>query len=286
MKIKITGDSTIDLTEEQRKQWDIDVIGVIVSFEGKDYRDGIDITADELMDSIDRTGDLPKTAALNSETYKEFFQQYLDQGYDAVVHFSFSSGMSSMAREAQKASEEMENVYTIDTKSLSSGSGLLALYGARLAKSGKYDAKTIVEKCTARVPAIQASFVLDKLTLLHKGGRCSMIAAFGANLFKIKPRIQVIDGGMKVVGKYRGKMENVVVEYVKDTLAQFDNPDPTICFITYTTASPEMLANIHKELEAYGKFEQIVESRASATITSHCGRNTIGILFLNDGKQE
>ena len=286
MKIKITGDSTIDLTKEQRKKWDIDVIGVIVSFEGKDYRDGIDITADELMDSIDRTGDLPKTAALNCETYKEFFQQFLDQGYDAVVHFSFSSELSSMAREAQKAAAEMENVYTIDTKTLSSGSGLLALYGARLAKSGKYDAKTIAEKCEARVPAVQASFVLDKLTLLHKGGRCSMIAVFGANLFKIKPRIQVLNGKMKVVGKYRGKMENVVSDYVKDVLKEYNNPDPTICFITYTTASPEMLANIHKELEASGKFKEIVESRASATITSHCGRDTIGILFLNDGNQE
>lgn len=284
MRIKITGDSTFDLPESLRKQWDIDVIGVIVSFEGKDYRDGIDITADQLMDAIDRTGSLPKTAALNCETYKEFFQEYLDKGYDAVIHFSFSSEMSAMAREAAKAAAEMKNIYTIDTKSLSSGSGLLALYGAKLAKSGKYDAETIVKKCTERVAAVQASFVLDKLTLLHKGGRCSMVAAFGANLFKIKPRIQVIDGQMKVTAKYRGKMENVVTEYVKDTLAQYNTPDPTICFITYTSVSPEILANVHKELEASGKFEAIVESRTSATITSHCGRNTIGVLYLNDGK--
>lgn len=283
MKIKITGDSTIDLSEEQRKKFSIDVIGVIVSLDDKEYQDGVNITADELLDLIDKTGILPKTAALNKEDYKTFFNKYLDNGYDAVIHFNLSSEISALNSSAVAAAAEMKNVYVIDTLSLSTGSGLLALYAAKLVQSGKYEVQTIVEKCKARISAVQASFVIDKLTLLHKGGRCSMLATIGANLLKIKPCIQLVDGQMKVVRKYRGKMEAVVSDYVKDTLTIHNNPDTSLCFITYTTASDEMLNNIRKELQAFGKFKEIVETRASATITSHCGRNTVGILYLNDG---
>jgi len=286
MKIKITGDSTIDLTSEQRKKFNIDVIGVNVIFDGKEYQDGVNISSDQLLEMIDKTGNLPKTASLNAQNYIDFFQKFFDEGYDSVIHFSFSSELSLLNSAAVQASKEMKNVYVINTLSLSSGSGLLALHAAELAQSKKYDAKTIFEKCQARVPAIQASFVLDKLTLLHKGGRCSMIAAIGANLLKIKPCIQVVEGKMKVVRKYRGKMQVVVSEYVQDTLALYNTPDTTRCFITYTTVTPDILKNVREELKKYGKFKEIIESRASATITSHCGHNTIGILYLNDGKPE
>lgn len=286
MKIKITGDSTIDLTPKQRKDFNIDVIGVNVIFDGEEYQDGVNISSDQLLEMIDKTGNLPKTAALNSQNFMDFFQKFFNEGYDAIIHFSLSSEMSLLNSAALQASKEMKNVYVINTLSLSSGSGLLALYAAELAQSKKYEAKTIFEKCQARTPAVQASFVLDKLTLLHKGGRCSMLAAIGANLLKIKPCIQVVEGKMKVVRKYRGKMHSVVSEYIKDTLSLYNTPDNTRCFITYTTASPEMLKNAHEALEKYGKFKEIVESRASATITSHCGHNTLGILYLNDGKPE
>ena len=145
-----------------------------------------------------------------------------------------------------------------------------------------FEPSVIAEKVQARVASVQASFVVERLDYLYKGGRCNALSLFGANLLKIRPQIVLKDGCMKPAKKYRGKMERVIETYSKDTLEEFNTPDKKLAFITYTTASPEMIAPAKKALEEAG-FENIYETRAGGTITAHCGEHVLGILYLNDG---
>ena len=198
---------------------------------------------------------------------------------DAIVHFCLSSGISSACSNAKLAAAELKNVHVIDSKSLSTGIALLAIYARELANEGKL-AEEIVDLCEERVNDVQASFVVKKLDYLHKGGRCSSVALLGANLLQIRPEIVVKDGKMSSAKKYLGKMEKVIEKYCKDVLTENQNPDKKYAFVTYTTASEEMV-NIAKTALQNAGFETIYETQAGATITSHCGENTLGILFLN-----
>ncbi len=279
MKTLITAESTIDLPKELLEKYQIKTIPYMVLLGDKDFKDG-EIEATEIFKFVDEKKILPKTSAINKQRYTDFFKENL-KSCDAIVHFSLSGQITSSTQNAKDAAAELENVYVVDTQSLSTGIALLAIYARKLADSG-LEAKEIYEKASARVPSVQASFVVKKLEYLYKGGRCSALAYFGANLMKIRPQIILKDGKMGVHRKYRGNMDKVVENYCKDTLEEFDNPDLSVGFVTYTTATPEMVEAAKRSLQEKG-FKTIYETRAGATISSHCGENTLGILYINDG---
>ena len=277
MKIAITAESTIDLPKNLLEKYDIKTLPFTVILGDKDYKDG-EITSSDIFKFVEENKILPKTSAINEMQYAEFFEETL-KDYDALVHFCLSSEISSACSHAKAAAENMKNVFVVDTRSLSTGIALLAIHARELAESGK-SAEEIYNLCENRTKDVQASFVVKKLDYLHKGGRCSSIALLGANLLSIRPEIVLSDGKMISAKKYLGKMEKVIEKYCKDVLADNPNPDKKYAFVTYTTATDE-IANIAKNALKEAGFETIYETTAGATITSHCGENTLGILFLN-----
>ncbi len=283
MKVAISAESTCDLLQEQIDSNDIKIIPYSIILGDDVVTDNADVPA-KIFKFVEDTKELPKTSALNEMQYKEYFEGILNSGYDAVVHISLSSGITSSTSHAQTAASKMKNVYIVDSLSLSTGIGLLTLYAKQLADAGK-DAETIAKMVEERVPHVQASFVVERLDYLYKGGRCSALSLLGANLLKIRPQLVLREGLIKPGKKYRGKMEKVIETYCKDVLEEFNNPDKSIAFVTYTTATPEMIAAARTALEKAG-FKEIYETTAGGTITSHCGEHVLGILYLNDGEKK
>ncbi|HEY8390952.1 MAG TPA: DegV family protein [Clostridia bacterium] len=282
MKIKITGDSTLDLSPELLEKYNISLMPLEVNLGSDTYLDGVNITRQDIYDYEKNTGKLPKTAARSAQVYKEFFEQFLNEGYE-VIHFSISSFLSSSNQSANMAANELKGVYVIDTLALSTGSALLALYAYDLAQEGK-TAQEIVDAVNARIPHVQTSFIIDTLNYLYKGGRCSKLQLFGANLLKIKPTIIMKDGKLDVGKKFRGPMLKVVQGYVQDILETFNTPDTKRVFITHTDAPQEVVDAVRNMLKEKFDFAQILETKAGSTVTSHCGKGTLGILYINDGK--
>lgn len=282
MKIAITCESTVDLPQEILKKYNIQTLPFTVILGEKEYADG-DVTFDDIYQFVQKNKVLPKTSAINKAQFQEFFAKQLESA-DAVVHISLSSKISSACQNAKDVAAQMQNVFVIDSLSLSTGIALLAIHARELANAG-LDAAEVAQRVSARVPSVQASFVIERLDYLYKGGRCSALAYFGANLMKIRPSILVKDGQMGSHKKYRGSMEKVVENYCEDTLKEFSTPDLTRAFVTHTTATPEMVAAARKALEKRG-FKEILDTTAGATISSHCGEHTLGILFINDGKHD
>ena len=283
MKIAISAESTLDLSKELIKQYDVHVIPFTVLLGEDAYLDG-EINSQDIFDYVEKNKVLPRTSAINEFQYREYFNSVFEEGYDAIIHFSLSSEISTSYSQALNASKKCENVYVIDSRSLSTGIALEVIYASKLAKKG-LKPQEIVEKVNARVPYVQASFVIQTLEYLHKGGRCSGLARFGAAILRIKPQIIVSDGKMAPAKKYIGRKSQVVAAYCRDTLEQFANPDLSVAFVTHTLATPEMVAVAIDALRKRG-FKTIYETKAGATITSHCGPQTIGILFINDGLNE
>lgn len=281
MKIAISVESTNDLTKELLEKNDISVIAYEITLGDKNFYDG-EFGVLEMFEYVDKYNTLPKTTAINEYRYTEYFEE-LKKKYDAVVHICLSSGITSSCNNAFTAAKNVEDVYVVDSKSLSTGIGLLALYGRELAESGM-DASEIAKILQARAEKLQVSFVVERLDYLHKGGRCTSLQLLGSNLLKIRPRIVLKDGKMCSDGKYRGEMARVVSKYCNETIEEFNNPDLSRVFITYTTATPEMLANAREVLQNRG-FKEILETNAGGTIASHCGANTLGILYFNDGNK-
>ena len=182
--------------------------------------------------------------------------------------------------------ERFDNVYVIDGKSLSTGTGLLVMYACDLRDSGKYSAKEIYEKCLARIPYVQASFFVDTMEYLYKGGRCSGLASFFATALKLKPSLLLKDGKIVVGKKFRGSAMSIADKYVENIFDMYDNPDLKRIFITHTSADPEVVKLVRDTVNKRYKFSEIYETIASSTITSHCGKGTLGILFINDGPHE
>lgn len=281
MKIAITAESTVDLPKDLLEKYQIKTVPFTVILGDKEYLDG-EIGFDDIYKFVEESKVLPKTSAINKDQYTNFFNEVLKDN-DAIVHISLSSQISSAYQNAVAVSEEFENVFVVDSKSLSTGIALLAIYARSLTEQS-LDAKTVFDKVMARVEKVQASFVIKKLEYLYKGGRCSALSYFGANLMHIRPQILLKDGKMGVHRKYRGNMDKVISAYCKDTLNEFDNPDLSVGFVTYTTASDEMIDCAKKALKDKG-FKEIYETKAGGTISSHCGENTLGILYINDGGQ-
>lgn len=282
MKIAISAETTIDLSKELLTEFDIHTIPFVVYLGEKSAPDGV-ITPKEIFKYVKQTGVLPKTSAINEYQYDKYFEGLL-KDYDYIIHFSLSSGISSACENAKRIAALHDNIHVVDSKSLSSGIGLLAIYAAKLVRKG-LSFQEIIEKVEARVPFVQASFVIDTLEYLYKGGRCSGLARISAAVFRIKPQIIVSDGKMAPGKKYRGKITPCVEKYCEDTLQQFNSPDLSVAFVTHTEATEEMRAIAYKALKDRG-FKTIYDTTAGATISSHCGPATIGILYINDDLNE
>ena len=281
MKIAISAETTIDMPKELLEKYNIHTTPFTILL-GEDVRLDGDLKSDEIFEFVQKTKVLPKTSAINEFQYTEHFEKLLEN-YDAVVHIALSSEISSACSNAKAAASKMQNIYIVDSRSLSTGIALLAIYASKLASNGKIAAAEIAKLVADRTPFVQASFIVERLDYLHKGGRCSSIALLGANLLKIRPQIVVKDGKMQSAKKYRGNIDKVIEDYSKDVIEQFNNPDLSVAFITYTTATEGMISAAKKALESKG-FKEIYETRAGATISSHCGEHTLGILYINDGK--
>lgn len=277
MKIAITLDSACDLTKEIIDEYGFKVIPFGVNMGDKFFYDG-EISTLEIFEWADKNKSLPKTNAVNQEAFNEFFAEIL-KTHDAIIHFDISSDMSSAYNNAVNSAKNFDNVFVVDSRTLSTGIGLLAIYAKKLTETID-DPKKIVEMVEARTANVQASFVLERLDYLHRGGRCSTITLLGANLLKIRPQIVVKDGTMGVGNKFRGKMDKCVTDYCKTVLDDNPNPDKSVIFITHSHATEEMVNSAMESIKELG-FEKIYVTTAGCTISSHCGKNTLGILFLN-----
>lgn len=277
-KIKITCDSTCDLTRELYDFHKIDVIPLGVSL-GDDFRlDSVNVTAQELYDYADRTGELPKTSAIPIGDYLERFKKYTEQGYQ-VIHISLSSDLSSSYQNACIAAKTVGNVFVIDSKNLSSGSGHLAILAAELA-AADYTAEEIQDALNEMKGRLDVSFVLQTLEYLYKGGRCSGVAAFGANLLKLRPEIVVSNGKMHVGKKYRGNMEKSILAYVRGRLEGKTNIQHDRIFVTHSGVPREIVDKVKDLIRELQPFDEIIETVAGSTISSHCGPNCLGVLFF------
>ena len=280
MKIAISTETTSDLTKEMIAQYDIKTIAFQITLGDKEFHDG-ELTTQEMFDYVDKTGILPKTTALNEFEYTEYFENILKE-YDAVIHICLSSKISCTCSNAMRAAENVKNAYVVDSKSLSTGIALLALHARDLANQG-VEPEKIQQICQERADKVQASFSVERLDYLYKGGRCSAVARFGANLLHLRPRIVLQDGKMGSDKKYRGPMGKVIEKYCADVLEDFNKPDLERVFITYTSATEEMLNAARTACENAG-FKNIYQTFAGGTIASHCGPNTLGIIYINDAE--
>lgn len=279
MTVKIISDSTCDLSPELLRQYDVSITPLSVCCGERVGADGTEITPDDIYEYVHAEGKLPQTSAVNVADYMEEFHRWTKQGC-CVVHFCISSDFSSTYQNACLAAKEVGNVFVVDSRNLSTGQGLLVLHAAEMAANGYY-AQEIWETCSAMAKRVEASFVIDSLDYLYKGGRCSALGAFGGNLLRLKPCIEVRNGKMTPGKKYRGKIEKVMLQYVEDRLQNRTDINKHRIFITHTKCSPEAVQAVRdKILEIVPDFEEILETTAGATITSHCGPNTLGILFV------
>ena len=264
-KIIISSDSTTDLSAELKERYGVRIIPLGVTLGTKVYRDGIDIDPDFIYEHHDKTGELPKTTAANVGECVDYFTELKKEG-DAVIHFTISSGISSTYNNACLAASEFEDVYVIDTKNLSTAGGLLVIAAAEMAKSGM-EVKKIVEETEKLVPCVEASFVIDSLEYLYKGGRCSALAMMGANLLKLKPCIEVKNGVMGVGKKYRGAFSKVINEYVSERLVNIDDIDTSRVFVTHAGCDPEVVNSVVEQVKSLGVFKEVFMTRAGCTIS-------------------
>ncbi len=278
MKIKILSDSTCDLSEALLEKHGIELVRLIVVKDNKDYTDGVDITPADIFAHVAGGGSLCSTAALNVGVYESTFAKYAGS-YDGVIHISIGSGFSSSYQNACLAADEFDNVRVIDSQNLSTGQGHVVLEAARLAKECS-SLDELEQKLNAFTEKVEASFVLDQLTYMAKGGRCSSATALGANLLNLKPCIEVKGGKMSVVKKYRGNYAKCLAAYVKDRLDGRKDIDRTSIFLTYTPVSEECLNAAKDALQQYGHFQEVYESHAGCTVSCHCGPGTLGVLFV------
>ncbi len=278
MKIKIIADSTCDLPKELTQKYGITLSPLTVIKDGESFKDNVTITPAEIFAHVAAGGSLCSTAAGNVADYQDLFAQFAGE-YDGILHISLGSGFSSSYQNACLAADEFNNVKVVDSQNLSTGQGLVVLYACKLAKTceslGQLHAD--VQAYTSRV---EASFLLNRLDYMVKGGRCSAAAALGANLLNLKPCIEVKDGKMGVVKKYRGNYAKCLAAYVKDRLDSREDLTGDLLFLTYTTVSDDCLKAVKDGISQYGHFEEMVECTAGCTISCHCGPETLGILFV------
>lgn len=278
MRIRISADSTCDLSKELLEKYDVAITPLYIRLGEKDLKDSIEVTRDDIFSYVERTKSIPKTAAVNVGDYVDFFTKVKEEGYDGIVHFTISADMSSCYQNACLAAGTFKNVYIVDSRTLSTGIGHLVLDACELRDEGK-TAKEIFDILEERKQKLDVSFVLDTLRYLALGGRCNSLLAFGANILNIKPSIQVKEGKMGVDKKYRCSFERAVVRYINDKLADHDSLNLKRIFITDSGCSDEVRNAAEEAVLKNAPFAEVIHTRAGCTISSHCGPNCIGILF-------
>lgn len=278
-KVIIASDSTTDLNAELIEKYNVQIVPLMVNLGGDQYTDGVDINPDMIYAYYEEKQTLPKTAAPNISDFQDFFKKHTADGSE-VVFFTISSEMSSTCNNARLAAEEFEGVYVIDTRNLSTGGGLLVVAAGEMAKAGKSGAE-IAEACRNMTGRVDASFIIDNLEFLHKGGRCSAVAAFGASILQLKPCIAVHDGKMMVGKKYRGRFDVNVSKYIADRLGDGSDIEEGCIFITHAGLDPKFLEGCVAKVKSIIPTAEVHITRAGCTVSSHCGRNTIGVLFVH-----
>ena len=277
-KIKITCDSTCDLTQELYDKYDIEVLPLGVTLGDNLHHDGVDVDAEKIFDFVGETGVLPKTSAVSYDEYKQAFRKYTEQGYD-IIHINISSEFSSCYQNACMVAKELGHIYPIDSRNLSSGSGHLAIEAAVMASQGM-EAPEIAKRLNEMQARLDVSFVLQTLEYLRKGGRCSSIVALGANLLKLRPEIVVEEGKMHVGRKYRGSMEKTILEYIRGRLEGRDDVVLDRIFITHSHVPQEIVDHAAALVKELHPFTEVIETYAGCTISSHCGPDCLGVLFF------
>ncbi len=278
-KIIISADSTCDLTPELLDKYQIRILPLYITFGDTSYRDGVEITPDDLYKKYDQEGILPKTSAVSVGDFAEYFEKLLKEA-DQVIHFSLSSSLSCTYQNAVLAAEDFAGrVFIVDSKNLSTGEALTILHAAEMLAEGA-TAEEILAQIPAYIECVDASFIVESLEFLHKGGRCSALAALGSNLLGIKPCIEVTGGKMDVGKKYRGKFMPVLQKYVEERLAD-GNFETNRIFVTHAGCADEVVEAVRKQVAETGLFQEVLVTRAGCTISAHCGPNTLGILFAH-----
>ena len=280
MKIKIMSDSTCDLSKELIEKNDIFIVPLTIIKDGQEFRDSIDILPGDIFRHVDQGGDLCSTAAVNIGQYQEYFKKYSAE-YDGVIHITISSDFSSCYQNASLAAEDFPNVRVIDSRNLSTGHGLVVLKACELAQT-ETDLDKIAAELNDFTSRVEASFLLDRLDYMVKGGRCSMVAALGANLLNLKPCIEVKNGKMGVVKKYRGNYAKCLANYVKDRLQNRDDLEYKTLFVTHTPVTEACAAAVEKTVKESPAFENTYWTDAGCTVSCHCGPGTLGVLFVRN----
>ena len=279
--IRIAADSTCDLSKELIDKYNISIIPLHIVLEDKEYRDGFDITPDEIYEWSEKNNTTPKTSAVGFEDAENAIKPITDSD-DEMIIFTISEKMSTTANVFRMAAEELEiedRVSVIESANLSTGIGLLVIEAAIMAAEGK-TCKEIVECIEDLKPRVRSSFVVDTLTYLHRGGRCSSVAALAGGMLKLHPKIVVENGAMLATKKYRGKMDSVILDYAKEMEEDLKQAKKDRVFITHSGCNQETIDSVKEYLESLGQFEEILITRAGGVISSHCGPGTLGVLFI------
>lgn len=275
--IKVTADSTCDLSKPLLKEWNITLTPLSVVVEGQSYHDGVDIVPDDIFTFVEE-GKNCSTAAANQLEYYQLFKQHLEH-HEGLVHISLSTHLSSSYENALTAAKAFKNVAVINSLNLSTGSGLLVLKAAQLAKAGRSpgEIKKIIEE---DIPLVEASFVVSNIDYLYNGGRCNAVEATGAKLLRIKPSIEVEEGKMHPGKKYRGNFTRCIEHYyIEDRLTGREDIDPDILFVTHSACDEETVNTAKNLAASLYPFKNIYVTQAGCTIACHCGPKTLGILF-------
>ena len=278
----ITYDSTCDLTTALLERFKIRTVSLTIQSGERVFPDDGSYTSADLYADYRKDGTLPKTAAVSPEQFKAFFGPILEEGLD-IVHIDISADLSCTCQNALVAVAELEagdRIHVVDSRQLSTGGGLLALQGAKLRDQGMA-AGEIAEELRKLAPHSDTSFVLDTLEYMWKGGRCSGVAALGANLLKLKPCIEVTDGKMGVGKKYRGSFEKCASEYIRDRLRDDDTVDLHRIFLTWSGCDRALIDSLKEDIKSYQNFEEVIDTEAGSTISGHCGPGCLGILYIH-----
>lgn len=278
MKIKILSDSTCDLSKELIEKYDITLVPLTIIKNSEAFSDGVNITPADIFAHVAAGGDLCSTTAMNMGEYADYFAKYASD-YDGVIHINIGSGFSSSYQNACLAAEEFDNVRVIDSANLSTGQGLVVLKACELAQTCE-NLDELKQKLDEFTPKVEASFLLDQLGYMVKGGRCSSVVALGANLLNLKPCIEVKNGKMGVVKKYRGNYAKCLASYVKDRLSNREDLQRKHLFVTRTPVSDDCLNAVKDAVNEHADFENIYWTEAGCTVSCHCGPGTLGVLFV------
>lgn len=284
MKIRMTADSTCDLTPEWIRKYQIGIAPLSVIIDGEVFHDGVDVTPRDIFRAAE-AGKSVRTAAVNTYEYKEFFRKQLEK-CDQLVHVCLSSEFSTSYNDAVEASREVGNVFVVDSRNLSTGSGLLVLEGIRMINDGAEDGAAIAEALRARTDLVDSSFVVRTIDYLRRGGRCSGLEALGAKMLHIRPSIVVADGKMHPGQKYRGRYEHYLKHYIRDLLENDDNIDFSRVVVVHSPSEEGLVRFAIDTVKSYGLFKEVLEAMAGCTICTHCGPDTLGLMFMRKKKKE